>query len=137
MQKTEVNGVTSELIKILAGVPQGSILGPLLFLIYINDLPYASKFFSILFADDTSLHMSDGDLSKLETLANKELLNIQKWFNVNKMHLNAKKTKYILFNVPKKFRDFPFTLKIGNETLERISTESDEKVVKLVAIKLD
>ena len=65
-QKVYINGVMSDLYKISSGVPQGSILGPLLFLIFINDFPNASAYFSVkLYADDTSLTASGNDLDKL------------------------------------------------------------------------
>ena len=64
-QFTDINGMVSELVEILAGVPQGSILGPLLFLIYVNDFPFSTSFNSFLFADDTSLLLSDKSLNSL------------------------------------------------------------------------
>jgi len=133
-QVTEVGGIVSSLIKILAGVPQGSILGPLLFIIYINDLPLASSFTSFLFADDTSLHMSDKNLKKLESKANLELDRVERWFRANKMMLNSKKTKYILFGVSKNSK---FKLQLGGETIMRVSESNEEKFVKLVGIALD
>ena len=64
-QFTIVNGEKSELLTVICGVPQGSTLGPLLFLLYINDLASASKFFVSLFADDTGLILSHADIHTL------------------------------------------------------------------------
>ena len=94
---TSIRGVNSSLKEISCGVPQGSILGPILFLILINDLPKASNFFTILFADDTTLQLSSKSLHDLYDLANFELSKIEDWCKANKLTLNASKTKYILF----------------------------------------
>ena len=137
-QVTEIDGVVSNLVKILAGVPQGSILGPLLFLIYINDLPKVSGFNSFLFADDTSLHMSDENLKNLEIRAGVELELVERWFRANNMALNSKKTKYILFQVPNSCKNNKFELKLGGEILSRVSpVNAEEKFVKLVGVALD
>ena len=65
-QYTKVETCKSNLTKIEFGMPEGSSLGPLVFLLYINDLPLASQFDTILFADDTFLAMSDNNISKLQ-----------------------------------------------------------------------
>ena len=75
-QYTKMENCKSDLTKIECGVPQGSSLGPLLFLWYINDLPLASQFDTILFADDTFLAMSDNNLFKLQNRVNTELRKI-------------------------------------------------------------
>ena len=88
---------------ITCGVPQGSILGPLLFLIYINDLNNSTKNVStILFADDTNLFCSGKDINELECNINAELVNVQEWLTLNQLTLNIKKSNYIIFRTAKK-----------------------------------
>ena len=96
------NEKTSEL-EITCGVPQGSILGPLLFLLYVNDLHRASTILApIMFADDTNLFYSHSNLQTLYNVVNRELEECVEWFRANKLSLNAGKTKYILFHSSKK-----------------------------------
>jgi hypothetical protein len=97
-QFVNINCHDSILLQILTGVPQGSILGPLLFLIYINDLPGCSEFMSKLFADDTALLMCDDDLDNLIRKANIEFQKICKYFRANKLSLHPDKTKYIVIS---------------------------------------
>ena len=102
---------------------QGSVLGPLLFLLFINDLPNASKFFTLLFADDTTFQLTGDNLVNLFDYANSELNKASIWFQSNKLTLNASKTKYILFRSKAMQVDFSeLNLKIGNEKVERIGS---------------
>ena len=85
MQYTSVNNVNSSLNELKCGVPQGSVLGPILFLLLINDLPNATNMFSILFADDTTLQLSSSNIVSLYEQANVELDKLADWFKANKL----------------------------------------------------
>ena len=89
-QKCYVNGKLSSSRRISYRVPQGSIIGPLLFLIYINDL---NKGLPRMYADDTNISMQSNDLSDLENLMNAELANLKTWLEANKLSLNIVKTE--------------------------------------------
>ena len=97
-QYVDLNGVKSKSEKILVGVPQGSILGPLLFLIYVNDLPAAlEKSTPVIYADDTNIIIKGKDLSVLVQILNSELDVLSDYFKANKLKLNVDKTKMVCF----------------------------------------
>ena len=99
VQRTEVNGVLSDEGIIKHGVPQGSVLGPLLFLLYINDISESSKILKFfLFADDTTVYYSDKLNSQTEKLLNCELEKVSNWLSANKLSLNVKKSNFLHFH---------------------------------------
>ena len=96
--------VSSELMPVKCGVPQGSILGPLLFRIYVNDLPnYASNLFSVLYVDDTDMFASGKDKENLVYNLNKTLLNVSDWIKAIKLSINVKKN-IIWYGTPEALR---------------------------------
>ena len=108
-QFTIVNGEKSDLSCLKFGVPQGSILSPLLFLIFINDFPNASPFFKfILFADDSTLTCNSDNFPSQNPIGfiNNELEKVQLWLNSNKIKLNIEKSTYLIFSYQKNY-SFP------------------------------
>ena len=97
-QYTTFNFVDSSIKTITCGVPQGSILGPLLFLLYVNDIANVSAtFMSILFADDTNMFLQGRNINTLIREANEELAKLVTWLQVNRLSLNVDKTKFLIF----------------------------------------
>jgi hypothetical protein len=103
-QKVEMNENFSDPLNLDISVVQGSTLGPILFLCYINDFFSATTLFSVLFADDTTCLSKGKKLNELKALyVNQELHKISLWFKANKMAVNTSKTKYIIFRTQGKF----------------------------------
>jgi len=96
MQCTKIGVFKSSYKRISCGVPQDSVISPLLFLIYINDITKASSFHTTLFADDINLHMSNSSFNVLQTTVNFELCKIDHWLRANKLSLNYNKTNFML-----------------------------------------
>ena len=97
---------------IKCGVPQGSILGPLLFILYMNDLPNASELTDpVLFADDTSILYSRSNPNYIESVLNDELQYIDVWLKCDKLLVNIKKTNHVILKLrQKKFNSSLFSL---------------------------
>ena len=127
-----VNGESSQLRNITYGVPQGSVLGPLLFLIYINDLPNISKVLNFyLFADDTNIYFEAETPEKLESVLNNELKELYTWLIVNRLSLNINKTNFVVFRPYNKPLKHNITLKIQKKAI------AEKKIVKYLGIMID
>lgn len=102
-QRVAVRGTLSDEHSVSLGVPQGSILGPLLFLIYINDLVHALKHCSItMYADDTTLYVHSTSLRDIQCKLQDDMNSLKEWLDVNKLKLNTDKTKFMLIGTPQK-----------------------------------
>jgi hypothetical protein len=112
----DINGTTSDSTSLNdLSVFQGTSLGPMLFLCFINDLPLATEVFSVLYADDRTGFNSDSDLQTLLTRVGMELNKLANWFKSNQMAQHVSKTKYKNFHVPnKRILDNPQLIYDGN-----------------------
>ena len=102
-QFVSMNNASSSFLRIECGVPQGSTLGPILFILYINDLPRVStkqKF--LLYADDTNILHENTDANAIIKTINMEMQKIMEWLKSNKLHINVNKTVTMLFNTRQK-----------------------------------
>ena len=128
MQFVQLNGTDSVIKSIACGVPQGSVLGPILFLLYINDLPNISdkqKFF--LFADDTDIYLESSNLSCLEKNMNKELYD---WLCINRLSLNVSKSNFVISHAPNK-PERVVAILINKQGID------EAKYVKYLGIRID
>ena len=124
-QVCRVSGSTSSKCTISCGVPQGSILGPLLFLIYVNDLPQClDKTTARLFADDTNLTASGETITDVEIIMNSELANIKEWLMTNKLSLNVAKTEFMLIGgkqMLNKTKSTMLNIQINEKKIKQVS----------------
>ena len=132
-QYIKSDDIVSALVSVLCGVPQGSVLGPLLFIIYINDIVNCSKLGSILFADDAAMVLQHSSLKHLQRQLNAEVNKLNQWFIANKLTLNLKKTKFMLFNKKKLKTNAikKFKLNINKVNIEQVDN------IKYLGVILD
>ena len=117
---------------IKCGVPQGSVLGPLLFILYINDLPNVSKVTeSLLFADDTSIFYSHSNAIQLFSILNEELRKVDAWMKSNRLSVNIKKTNYVIFKSKQKRFNANLSLYYDNNPLKK------EQFIKFLGVYID
>ena len=123
---------TASLRNITCGVPQGSILGPLLFLLYINDLPNISKILNFyLFADDTNIYYENDSLEVMEKVINAELKKPSLWLRINRLSLNIGKTNFVIFCPYNKKLKCIITLKIDKKAI------AEKSHIKYLGIIID
>ena len=117
-QYVSINGYNSKHLSISLGILQGSVRGPLLFLIYVNDLNTAIKHCKVHhFADDTNLLHINDSIKKLNKAVNSDLRNLTKWLNATKISLNVSKTELMLFKPKMKKLDFDLKLRLNDKKI--------------------
>ena len=132
-QYTIINNVVSEREILNVGISQDSCLGPLLFLVYINDIFSATKVKLKLFADDACLNYQHSNTDFLNSIVNKELSKINVWLRVNRLFINYSKSKFLLFNRTAKKCDFSVqgcnTLRITRASLKFLKISGKLRLV--------
>lgn len=136
-QTTSVNNCISDKVGINYGVPQGSILGPVLFLLYINDICNVSKILKFhIFADDTNILYSNKCIKKLESTMNTELEKLQIWFIANKLTINTKKTNFVIFHSSRRLI-VPINIQIFDYKTNKFLPLDQKNYVKYLGVLLD
>lgn len=134
-QKCYVNGTLSDEVPVICGVPQGSILGPLLFLIFINDLTCSLQHSKArMYADDTSLTFTACTIPELQKMMETDLYHIKQWLQCNKLSLNIMKTEYMIIGSRQRLsalEDFDLSLSVNGISLKKV------QVTKCLGLEID
>ena len=123
VQRTVCNNSTSNPLEVVCGVPQGSVLGPLLFLVYVNDMSSAIGNSSYqLYADDTVVYKAGMNIDEITRQLQEDLVNLSKWCKCNKLTVNIKKTKYVIFGLKSQTKRIKsHSMILDNKTIERVN----------------
>ena len=131
-QFVTIRGCNSKLESISVGVPQGSILGPLLFLLYVNDLQnVSSTLFVTQFAVDTSLFLPGDNMPSIKNNLCNELQKFEEWFQLNKLQINVKKTCYMIFKTKNKLIESALHLTLNGTEIKKVDS------VKFLGVIID
>ena len=134
-QFVKIGNVTSGMEFIKSGIPQGSIIGPLMFILFINDIQfYCDKVQVNMYADDTTLYSSSDSITDIQTMLNYELQNISKWCHYNNMVINSEKTKCMLIGSNNRLSNVDtsmFDVNIDGNNIELV------KCQKLLGVHVD
>ena len=122
-RRTAIGNALSTTKPVPVGVPQGSVLGPLLFINFINDLPLCTRYCqNAVYADDTVLYYHSKDPKDLETRLNYDLACVSEWFNANLLTVNISKCKFIIFGSSRKLKNVEISIKINSYGLEMVDS---------------
>ena len=148
-QCTIINDIKSGFLETKRGTPQGGVISPILFLIYINDLPLVTEMLTLLFADDSNFIIHGKSLDEIIPKVNLEMKKICDWFRQNELSIHPEKTKFMIFNKKEStinWEDITINLDFNNEgnndvnlikKVGYINSESDVPAVKFLGIYLD
>ena len=131
-QVVKIGNSTSSVKDLLYGVPQGSVLGPILFLLYINDITSVVEHCrTTMYADDTSIYYTSYHASNIQNALNKDLSKLRDWFDFNKLKLNISKSSFMIMKSGRNRRPADVNVFIGGKTI------AQENEIKILGVAID